>query len=31
MSNKHRILKSIATVAKEFGHTPSILGFAASA
>jgi hypothetical protein len=31
MSDKHRILKSIATVAKELGHTPSILEFAAHA
>lgn len=31
MSDKQRILKSIATVARQLGHTPSILEFAASA
>jgi len=31
MSDKQRILKSIATVAKQLGHTPSILEFAARA
>jgi len=31
MSDKQRILKSIATVAKQLGHTPSILEFAAHA
>ncbi len=31
MLNKQQVLKSIATVAKELGHTPSILEFAASA
>lgn len=29
MTDKHRILKSIATMAKQLGHTPSILEFAA--
>jgi hypothetical protein len=29
MSDKHRILKSIATIAKQLGRTPSILEFAA--
>jgi hypothetical protein len=31
MSDKQRILKSIATFAKQLGHTPSILEFAAHA
>src|SRR5260370_1863614 len=31
MSDKQRILKSIATIAKQLGHTPSILEFAARA
>src|SRR5258707_3773424 len=31
MSDKHRILKSIATIAKQLGRTPSILEFAARA
>jgi hypothetical protein len=31
MSDKQRILKSIAAVAKQLGHTPSILEFAARA
>jgi hypothetical protein len=31
MSDKQRILKSIATIAKQLGHTPSILEFAAHA